>query len=53
VATLIDGPVAAGMHATQWDGTDARGVQVSSGVYFYRLVADQKVVSTRKLVLLK
>ena len=53
VATLVDGPMTAGTHTAHWDGTDERGLQVSSGVYFYRLMADQTVVGTRKLVLLK
>ena len=41
-----------GRHSVVWDGTDELGRQVSSGVYFYRLTA-QDFVDQRKMVLLK
>jgi FlgD Ig-like domain len=41
-----------GIHEIEWNGTDNHGVQVSSGVYFYRLTAGQHTL-TRKAVLLK
>ena len=47
VAMLADGQFEAGEHTVQWDGSDA-----SSGVYFYRLQADD-LVDTKKMVLLK
>ena len=53
VATLVNGPMAAGLHTVHWNGTDDRGVQLSSGVYFSRLTAERAVVGIRKLVLLK
>ena len=37
VATLFDGPSAAGRTALTWDARDHAGVSVASGVYFYRL----------------
>ncbi len=37
VVTLVNGPLASGTHETVWDGRDAAGRVVSSGVYFYRL----------------
>ncbi len=37
VRTLVDRQVAAGTHAVTWDGTDAIGRNVASGVYLYRL----------------
>jgi hypothetical protein len=37
VATLVNGPMTAGTHETVWDGRDAAGRVVSSGIYFYRL----------------
>jgi len=37
----------------KWDGKDKNGGVVSSGVYFYRLKADQYQSSTRKMVLIK
>ena len=39
VRTLLDERRTAGEHALVWDGLDNAGVEVSSGVYFYRLEA--------------
>jgi hypothetical protein len=41
-----------GFKEVQWNGTDSRGVAVSSGVYFYRLQAGNKTI-TRKMILVK
>lgn len=40
VVTLVDGPVEAGYHSVVWDGTDAQGRPLASGVYFARLRGD-------------
>jgi len=37
VVTLVNGPLASGTHEAVWDGRDAAGRVISSGVYFYRL----------------
>jgi hypothetical protein len=50
VRTLVDGTVAAGHHRVAWDGRDAHGRAVPSGLYFYRLVAGA-FTATRKMVL--
>ena len=53
VATLVDGPMAAGWrHTVTWNGLDDAGQRVSSGVYFYRLVTG-KFTQTKKMVMLK
>jgi hypothetical protein len=52
VRTLVSGALATGAHRFAWDGRDARGSQVSSGVYFYRLQAGE-YVQTRRMLLLK
>lgn len=52
VATLIDGNQPAGAHEVHWDGVDAAGHAVASGVYFSVLRTDDRVVS-RKMTLLK
>jgi hypothetical protein len=53
VRTLLDETRAAGSYSdVRWDGTDAAGQKVASGVYLYRLVAGD-FSATRKLVLLK
>ncbi len=40
IRNLQSGTVEAGTHSITWDGTDANGAAVTSGVYFYRLSAD-------------
>ena len=40
IRNLQAGTVEAGTHSITWDGTDANGAAVTSGVYFYRLTAD-------------
>lgn len=52
VVTLIEDVRSAGPHDIRWDGTDAAGSSVSSGVYFYRMIAG-KTVQSRRMVLLK
>ena len=52
VKTLHAGTGRAGYNEIEWDGTDANGETVSSGVYLYRLQADKRTL-TRKMVLLK
>ncbi len=51
VTTLIDDMRGAGPHETQWDGTDATGASVSSGVYFYRMTAGKTSLSKRMMLL--
>jgi lysyl endopeptidase len=53
IATLHQGGLVAGEHSETWNGTDSDGRQVSSGIYFARLVTDGKLVDTSKLTLLK
>jgi hypothetical protein len=36
-----------------WNGTDESGNAVSSGVYFYKLTAENKYSSTKKMILMK
>jgi hypothetical protein len=52
VATLARGRHAAGRTVLEWDGTDAIGVRVASGVYIVRLRSGG-VVQTRRIVLAK
>jgi hypothetical protein len=42
----------AGQYDATWDGRDETGARVSTGVYFYRLIADGKVL-TKKMTVLK
>ena len=52
VRTLLDGKVPAGPGLVRWDGRDARGKVVSSGIYFYRLDDGERTL-TRTAVLLR
>lgn len=52
VVTLVDANQPAGLHVATWDGLDAAGLSVGSGVYFYCLRAGGEV-DTRKLLMLK
>jgi len=52
VKTLLDGQAEAGFNQVQWDGTNNTGESVASGVYFYRLSADN-YTETKKMTLLK
>lgn len=49
---LASGRYAAGIHDITWDGTDARGKRVASGIYFCRLKAGDFMAS-RRLVLMR
>lgn len=52
VRTLATGWMETGHHQTVWNGRDDRGRQVTSGIYFYRLIAG-RATKTKKVLLLK
>ena len=52
VAVLHQGPQQAGYHRLHWDARDDAGRSVASGMYLYRLVTNEGVL-TRKLILLR
>ena len=51
-AVLHRGALPAGRHRIHWDGRDSEGRALASGVYLYRLVSAESVL-TRKLTLLR
>jgi len=57
VATLASEVLAPGYYKVQWDGTNGRGVSVSSGVYFVRMISQtekgESFSAMRKLMLMK
>ncbi len=53
VTTLASGAMQPGNYKAQWNSLDQFGKKVSSGVYFYRLVVDNKVIKTHKMLLLQ
>ena len=52
VRVLINAPHSAGRYNTRWDGRDASGRSVSTGVYVYRIEAGSHV-ALRKMVFVK
>ena len=52
VAKLVDEKKAPGTYQIHWDGKDAKGQRVSSGVYLYRIVAGD-FTSTRKMLMVQ
>jgi len=58
VIRLIDSEHAAGFYSVIWDGKNRTGNLVASGIYIYRIVAEdvkgeQKILRIKKLLLLK
>ncbi|MBN2357171.1 hypothetical protein JXO59_13735, partial [candidate division KSB1 bacterium] len=49
---LEDQERAAGRYTVNWDGRDETGKYVSSGVYFYKMTADD-IVLTKKMAVMK
>ena len=52
IATLVDADRDADVYTTRWDGRNASGQTVSSGVYFAR-IEHEGATRAKKLVLLK
>ncbi len=50
---IVDESFNTGTHSVVWNGDDASGQPVSSGIYFAKLITDQGDVDTQKLTLLK
>ncbi|PIU45097.1 MAG: hypothetical protein COS95_05520, partial [Ignavibacteriales bacterium CG07_land_8_20_14_0_80_59_12] len=50
VALLADGPLAPGRHSVVWNGRDAGGRELPTGVYFYRLTGGGKTLSRRMMI---
>ena len=52
VATLVNNTLEPGFHAVKWNGTNDFGKQLSSGMYIYRISANN-FTSVKKLILMK
>ena len=52
VITLVNEQQSAGSYVVEWNGENSSGIQVTSGIYFYRLEAGQ-AATTKKMLLLK
>jgi hypothetical protein len=53
VKTLQDGVMDAGSHELTWDGSNNLGINVASGVYFYKINAGDNYENMKKMVLLR
>ena len=58
VATLVNGPMGAGLHELTWNGQDGEGRGLASGLYFYRIHVEgpdgrAAYDAVRKMLLLK
>ena len=51
VRTLVSGRRNAGKHEVVWNGTNDQGQLVASGMYIYRLIAEDRVQSRRMLLI--
>jgi len=52
VKVLHDGVASEGLHSVRWDGTDSKGMSVTSGIYFTRFITASHEL-TKKMILLK
>jgi hypothetical protein len=52
VRTLVSGKQGAGLHRLVWNGRNAQGLALPSGVYFYRLQSRENV-ATKKMILIR
>jgi hypothetical protein len=52
VRVLVDGARAPGAYSAHWDGRNAGGTSVTSGVYFYKIEAGP-FTATRKMLVLR
>jgi len=53
VKTLFRGSLDKGKHYFKWDGMDNSGLEVSSGVYIYRITDNGGVGFTKRMILMK
>ena len=53
VKTLVDDIKYSGLHSTVWDGTDQYGNNVANGLYIYKLMSNQNISISNKMILIK
>ncbi len=53
VRTLVNQQQTAGVFSVTWDARDQNGAILPSGIYLYQLHVDNKIVETRKMMLLR
>ncbi len=53
VQTALSGTFPKGLYAIEWDGLDASGAEMPTGVYFFELAVDGAVRTKRLVSLLR
>jgi len=53
IKTIFTGDYKSGEHILEWNGKDDRGITVTSGIYFYRLICENEYKSSAKVVIVK
>jgi len=53
IRTLLDKQLTPGQYKIQWNGYDKFGHKVGSGIYFYRINANNEFINTKKMILIK
>ena len=53
VSRLLSTVLAKGLYISPWNGTDEKGREMSSGVYFVRLAAENNHVEMKRMLLLR
>ena len=53
VKTLSDNQFQSGLHKIVWNGTNNKKKKVGSGIYFFRMMIDNKIIQTNKCMLIK
>lgn len=53
IRSLLNDQITTGEHSIVWDGKDASGKKVGSGIYLYRLNVNGKIEAIKKGILLK
>jgi len=53
IKTIVDGNYSAGVHTFTWDGTDNQERNVASGVYFYQVINDGRLMDAKKMIIAK
>ena len=51
--TLVNKIFEPGQHNIEWDGKNNQNSVQASGIYFYKLTLDGKILFTRKVILIK
>ncbi|RQV92949.1 MAG: T9SS C-terminal target domain-containing protein [Calditrichaeota bacterium] len=53
IVTLVKGQKLAGRHKVQWNGRNADGKPIGSGIYYYQISAENGYKETKKMIKLK